>query len=107
MITMVLAALLLSLLAGCPPSPRAYTEGVLAADYKLMSKAELLRYQGRLEDELVRVGTGGSVPAGVSREMYAGDLRQRMKNVQHEIGLRNIWERKAWRERMEMNGPTR
>jgi len=106
MITMVLAALLLALLAGCPPSPRVYTEGVLAADYKLMSKAELLRYQGRLEDELVRVGTGGSVPAGVSREMYAGDLKQRMKNVQHEIGLRNIWERKSYWERWELDRPS-
>ena len=50
---------------------------------------------------------GGYVPAGVSRETYAGDLGQRMKDVQHEIGLRNIWERKSYRERMEMDGPTR
>ena len=78
-----------------------------AADYKLMSKAELLRYQDRLEDELVRVGTGGSFPEGVSRETYAGDLKQRMKDVQHEIGLRNIWERKSYWERREMDGPTR
>jgi len=102
-----LAILIAVLAGGCAPQPRVYAEGVLAADYKLMSKAELLRYQDRLEDEMVRAGAGGAVPGGVSREVYLGDLRQRMQDVQHEIGLRNIWERKAWRERMEMDGPTR
>ena len=102
-----LCLVIVYLVPGCAEPKRSYPEGVLAADYKLMSKAELLRYQDRLEDELVRVGTGGSVPVGVSRETYAGDLRQRMKDVQHEIGLRNIWERKSYRERMEMDGPTR
>jgi len=107
--TLILALCLVTvcLVPGCAEPRRSYPEGVLAADYKLMPKAELLRYQDRLEDEIVRVGTGGSVPAGLSRETYAGDLRQRMKDVQHEIGLRNIWERKSYRERMEMNGPTR
>jgi len=96
-----------SLVPGCAEPKRTYPEGVLAADYKLMSKAELIRYQDRLEDEMVRVGAGGAAPGGVSREGYLGDLRQRMKDVQNEIGLRNIGERKAWRERMEMWGPTR
>lgn len=102
-----LAVLIPVLLGGCAPSQRVYTEGVLAADYKLMSKAELIRYQDRLENEMVRVGVGGAAPGGVSREAYQGELRQRMKDVQHEIGLRNIWERKSYRERMEMWGPTR
>ena len=102
-----LAVLIAVLLGGAAPKPRVYAEGVLAADYKLMSKAELIRYQDRLENEMVRVGAGGAAPGGVSGEVYLGDLRQRMKDVQHEIGLRNIWERKAWRERMEMNGPAR
>ena len=35
------------------------------------------------------------------------DLRQRMRDVQREIGLRNIWERKSYWERREMWGPTR
>ena len=43
----------------------------------------------------------------MSGEVYLGDLRQRMKDVEHEIGLRNIWERKSYWERMEMWGPTR
>lgn len=95
------AALALSM-AGCAPPQRTYGTGVLAADQKLMSKAELIRYQDRLEDELARTLAGGAVPAGVSREEYAADLRQRMKDVQHEIGLRNIWERKAYWERMDL-----
>ena len=102
-----LAVFIAVLLGGCAPSQRVYTEGVLAADYKLMSKAELIRYQDRLEDEMVRVGAGGAAPGGASREVYLGDLRQRMKDVQHEIGLRNIWERKSYWERREMWGPTR
>jgi hypothetical protein len=102
-----LAILIAVLAGGCAPQPRVYAEGVLAADYKLMSKAELLRYQDRVEHELARVHAGGAGPGGVSGETYAADLRQRMKDVQHEIGLRNIWERKSYRERMEMNGPTR
>jgi hypothetical protein len=100
-----LAALIL--LGGCAAPQRLYTDGVLAADCTLMSKAELIRYQDRLENEMVRVGAGGDVPGGVPREVYLGDLRQRMKDVQREIGLRNLWERKAYWERMEMWGPTR
>jgi hypothetical protein len=94
-------------LGGCAAPQRLYTEGVLAADYKLMSKAELIRYQDRLENEMVRIGVGGAAPGGMSGEVYLGDLRQRMKDVQHEIGLRDIWQRKSYWERMEMNGPTR
>ena len=104
---LLLCMITVCLVPGCAEPKRSYPEGVLAADYKLMSKAELIRYQDRLEDEMVRVGAGGAAPGGVSREGYLGDLRQRMKAVQHEISLRNIWERKAWRERMEMWGPTR
>ena len=100
-----LAALIL--LGACAAQQRIYTEGALAADYKLMSRAELIRYQDRLENEMVRVGAGGDVPGGVPREVYLGDLRQRMKDVQREVGLRNIWERKSYWERMEMWGPTR
>ena len=103
----ILAVLIPILLDACMPSQRTYTDGVLAADHKLMSKSELIRYQDRLEDEMVRVHAGGAVPGGVTREGYVGDLRQRMRDVQHEIGLRNIWERKSYRERMEMWGPTR
>jgi hypothetical protein len=106
MTVMAMAVLIPVLLGGCMPSQRTYAEGILASDHKLMSKAELIRYQDRLEDEMVRVHTGGAVPGGATREVYVGDLRQRMKDVQQEIGLRNIWERKAWWERMEMNGPT-
>jgi len=107
--TLILALCLVTvcLVPGCAEPSRSYPEGVLSADYKLMSKTELLRYQDRLEDEMVRVGSDEAAPGGASREAYMGDLRQRMKDVQHEIGLRNIWERKAWRERMEMWGPTR
>lgn len=101
----VLAALIL--LGGCAAPQRLYSEGVLAEDYKLMSRAELIRYQDRLENEMVRIGAGGAPPGSVPREVYLGDLTQRMKDVQHEIGLRNIWERKAYWERMEMWGPTR
>ena len=100
-----LAALIL--LGACAAQQRIYTEGALAADYKLMSRAELIRYQDRLENEMVRVGAGGAVPGGVPREAYLGDLRQRMTDVQREVGLRNIWERKSYWERMEMWGPTR
>ncbi len=106
-IIVVLAVIVPIVLAGCAAPQRLYKEGVLAEDYKLMSKAELTRYQDRLENEMVRVGSGGSAPGGDSRDVYLGDLRQRMKDVQHEIGLRNIWERKAYWERMEMWGPTR
>jgi len=102
-----LCLVIVYLMPGCAEPKRSYPEGVLSADYKLMSKAELLRYQDRLEGEMVRVGSGEAAPGGASREAYMGDLRQRMKDVQHEIGLRNIWERKSYRERMEMNGPTR
>ena len=102
-----LAVLIPVLLAGCSAPQRLYTEGVLAADYKLMSRAELIRYQDRLENEMVRVGTGGAAPGSVPREVYLGDLKQRMKDVQREIGLRNLWERKSYWERMEMWGPTR
>jgi hypothetical protein len=38
-----LAILIAVLAGGCAPQPRVYAEGVLAADYKLMSKAELIR----------------------------------------------------------------
>lgn len=93
--------------AGCAPQPRLYTEGVLAADHRLMSKAELILYQDRVENELARVLAGGTAPGGVSGETYAADLRQRMRDVQREIGLRNIWERKSYWERREMWGPTR
>jgi len=103
----VLAVLITVALGGCAAPLRPCPEVVLAAHYKLMSRAELIRYQDRLEDEMVRVGAGGAAPDGVSREDYLGDLRQRMKDVQHEIGLRNIWERKSCWERREMWGPTR
>lgn len=102
-----LAILIAVLAGGCAPQPRVYAEGVLAADYKLMSKAELLRYQDRVEHELARVHAGGAGPGGVSAETYAADLRQRMKDVQHEIGLRNIWERKSYWERRELDRPSR
>jgi len=102
-----LAVLIPVLLGGCAPSQRVYTEGVLAADYKLMSKAVLIRYLDRVENELARLHAGGAGPEGVFGETYAADLRQRMKDVQHEIGLRNIWERKSYWERREMWGPTR
>ena len=102
-----LAVFIAVLLGGCAPSQRVYTEGVLAADHRLMSKPELIRYLDRVENELARVHAGGAGPGGVPREVYLGDLRQRMKDVQHEIGLRNIWERKSYWERREMWGPTR
>jgi len=102
-----LAILIAVLAGGCAPQPRVYAEGVLAADYKLMSKAELLRYQDRVEHELARVHAGGAGPGGVSAETYAADLRQRMKDVQLEIGLRNIWERKSYWERRELDRPSR
>ena len=106
--TIILALALIPVaLGGCAAPQRQYTEGVLSADYKLMSKAELFRYQDRLEDEMVRVGSDEATPGGTSREAYMGDLRQRMKDVQHEIGLRNIWERKSYWERREMWGSTR
>ena len=104
---LALAVLVTVLAGGCAPSQRVYAEGVLAADYKLMSKPELIRHLDRLENELTRVHAGGPVPGDVPREVYLGDLRQRMKDVQHEIGLRNIWERKSYWERREMWGPTR
>ena len=104
---LALAVLVTVLAGGCAPSQRVYAEGVLAADYKLMAKAELIRYLDRVEQELARVLTGGSGPEGVSGEVYAAALRQRMRDVQHEIGLRNIWERKSYWERREMWGPTR
>jgi len=104
---LVLAVLVPVLLGGCAPPQRVYTEGVLAADYRLMSKPELIRHLDSLENELARVHAGGTNPGGVPRDVYQGDLRRRMKDVQHEIGLRNIWERKSYRERMEMWGPTR
>ncbi|HQL90465.1 MAG TPA: hypothetical protein PLQ15_07670 [Syntrophales bacterium] len=92
---------------GCAPPQRVYTEGVLAADYRLMSKPELIRHLDSLENEIARVHAGGTNPGGVPRDVYPGDLRRRMKDVLHEIGLRNIRERKSYRERMEMWGPTR
>lgn len=95
------------LLGGCAAPQRVYTEGVLAADYRLMSKPELIGHLDRVEHELTRVHAGGSGPAGVSVETYTADLRQRMRDVRREIGLRNIWERKAYWERREMWGPTR
>ncbi len=102
-----LAVLITVLMGGCAPQPRMYAEGILAADYRLMSKPELIRHLDRVENELARVHAGGDGPGGVPREVYLEDLRQRMKDVQHEIGLRNIWERKSYWERREMWGPTR
>ena len=63
---LLLCMITVSLVPGCAEPKRTYPEGVLAADYKLMSKAELIRYQDRLEDEMVRVGAGGAAPGGVS-----------------------------------------
>ena len=94
------------LVGGCAPAGPVYSEGVLSADHKLMSKAELIRYRDRVENELVRVHAGGTVPAGVSREDYTADLRLRLRDVQREIGLRNIWERKAYWERRELDRPS-
>ena len=93
--------------AGCAPHPRVYTEGVLAADHRLMSKPELIRHLDRVESELARVHAGGAAPEGVPADVYTADLQQRMRDVQREIGLRNTWERKSCRERREMWGPTR
>ena len=43
-----LAVFIAVLLGGCAPSQRVYTEGVLAADHRLMSKPELIRYLDRV-----------------------------------------------------------
>jgi len=47
----VLCLVTVCLVPGCAEPRRSYPEGVRAADYKLMPKSELLRYQDRLEDD--------------------------------------------------------
>jgi hypothetical protein len=50
-LTLFLCLVTVCLVPGCAEPKRTYPEGVLAADYKLMPKSELLRYQDRLEDD--------------------------------------------------------
>ena len=82
-VTLLLVALLVLLLA-CESS-RTYREGVLAEHYRMMSNDELRRYQGRLNDEIVRISKGGPVPAGVNRAVYLEDLQNRWKDVEEQI----------------------
>lgn len=87
----ILFVTLLTLIAGCLPA-RTYHEGILAMDYRFMSKEELQRYDARLSEEISGVEKGGAVPAGVTREEYAGDLRLRREAVKEEIRNRALWE---------------
>jgi hypothetical protein len=74
----------LALLWGCEPS-RTYREGLLAEHYRMMSNAELRRYQERLNDEIVKVARGGPVPADANRTVYQEDLQNRWKDVESQI----------------------
>ena len=80
----LLLAALLTLLAACQSS-RTYREGVLAEQYRMMSNDDLRRYQGRVNDEIMRVSKGGPVPAGADRTVYLGDLQDRWKDVEAQI----------------------
>ncbi|MCX5834518.1 MAG: hypothetical protein NTV99_08435 [Deltaproteobacteria bacterium] len=80
----VLLITLLVLLWACEPS-RAYREGVLSEHYRMMSNAELQRYQARLGDEIARVELGGPVPEGADRTVYLEVLRDRRKDVESQI----------------------
>ena len=82
-VTLLLVVLLVFLMA-CESS-RTYREGVLAEHYRMMSNDELRRYQGRLNDEIVRISKGGPVPAGVNRAVYLEDLQNRWKDVEAQI----------------------
>ena len=82
-VTLLLVALLVLLLA-CESS-RTYREGILAEHYRMMSNDELRRYQGRLNDEIVRISKGGPVPAGVNQAVYLEDLQNRWKDAESQI----------------------
>jgi len=81
---LILLTASLVLLWGCEPS-RAYREGVLSEHYRMMSNAELRRYQERLNDEIVKIAKGGPVPAGANRAVYLEDLQTRWKDVESQI----------------------
>ncbi len=70
--------------AGCAPST-VYKEGPLATDYRVLSKADLDRYAARIDEEIARVEKGASPPAGVTSELYLGDLKSRRYEVQTTI----------------------
>jgi len=100
-VTLLLVALL-ALLMACQSS-RTYQEGVLAEHYRMMSNDELRRYQGRLNDEIVRISKGGPVPAGVDRAVYLGDLQDRWKDVEAQIqGNISRQRQEQYRNRMDL-----
>ena len=69
---------------GCSPS-RTYTEGILAKSVTFMSPGELKDYEAKIDQEIERVSKGGSVPAGVTREVYLDDLKARQEAVRTRI----------------------
>ncbi len=72
------------LFTGCAPS-RSYSEGVLAANDTHMSPDELQNYSVKLDQEMDRVSKGGAVPAGVTREVYLEDLKERQRDIKTRI----------------------
>jgi hypothetical protein len=80
----LLSVIMPAVIAGCAAS-RTYSEGILATSETFMSPEELRAYGMKIDQEIVRVNTGGAVPAGVTREVYLEDLKSRQKAVQDRI----------------------
>jgi len=57
----------------------------MAEHYRMMSNADLLRYQARLGDEIAKVEQGGPVPGGADRAVYLEDLRDRQRDVESQF----------------------
>jgi len=85
--------LVVALLSGCTAT-RTYSEGILATSDTFMSTGELRIYEAKIGQEIERVNKGGDVPAGVTRDMYLEDLKNRQKAVQDRITMADHFRQK-------------
>jgi len=90
---LLLSVIVPALIAGCAAS-RTYSEGILATSDTFMSTEELQEYSVRISQEIDRVSKGGSVPAGVTREVYLEDLKARQKAAQARIMMAEHFKQK-------------
>jgi len=105
-----LAAALLSLVAlavwtyGCAPA-MTYKEGLLATDYRTLSKEDLDRYAARIDEEIARIEKGAAPPGDVPREAYLADLKSRRYEARTAIAGRELMRQDERRQRMELQRP--
>lgn len=101
----MLSVVVLALLThGCAPST-AYREGLLATDYRTLSKEDLDRYAARIDEEIAGVEKGAAPPAGASRESYLDGLKARRYAVQTAIAGREIIRQDERRQSLELQRP--